>query len=376
MYFTVSIMGKATVVHVIVDARMAFHTGIGRYIRNLCQALLAQPSEHTLSLLLDPLLTQRAQQEIGPTHFIPFSAKIYSLTEQIQSLRLYRTYAKQAVLFHCPHYNIPWFLPRNSVVTVHDLTHFQFPEYFGKRRATLAFHLLKRAVQRAGHLITVSQATRYALEAFVPAAKGKTTVIYHGVADQFHPLPAASIEAFKRTHHLDRFFLYVGNAKPHKNIQRLLQAFSTVKTRLPQMALVLLGVAPSTLPTALERVYIYPNFSDEDLTHWYNAAEALVFPSLNEGFGLPVLEAMACGTPVISSKIAALHEVVDSSGLLIDPWNVDALARAMQQLASDADLRADLRVKGLNRAQHFSWVTAAQQTSQVYHDVLSQCRLV
>jgi glycosyltransferase involved in cell wall biosynthesis len=237
-------MGKATVVNVIVDARMAFHTGIGRYIRNLCRALLAQPAEHKLSLLLDPRLTQRAQQEIGPTHCIPFSAKIYSLTEQVQSLRLYQTYAKQAVVFHCPHYNIPWFLPRNSVVTVHDLTHFQFPEYFGKRRSALAFHLLKRAVQRAGHLITVSQATQYALEAFVPTAKGKTTVIYHGVADQFRPLPAASIEAFKRTHRLDRFFLYIGNAKPHKNVQRLLQAFSIVKTRLPQMALVLLGVTP------------------------------------------------------------------------------------------------------------------------------------
>ena len=362
--------------HIIVDARMAFHTGIGRYIRSLCRALLSQPSEHKLSLLLDPLITRQARQEIGPTQVIPFPAKIYSLREQLQSLRLYRAHAKQASLFHCPHYNVPWFLPRNSVVTVHDLTHFQFPEHFGRHRAALAFRLLRRAVQRAGHLIAVSQATQQALTALVPAAEGKTTVIHHGVAEQFSPLPAAAIETFKRSHNLGPFFLYVGSARPHKNMRRVLQAFRQVKARLAQMELVLIGVELSALSGALEGVHTFPNVPEAELVRWYNAAEGLVFPSLNEGFGLPALEAMACGTPVIGSNIAALIEVTGNAGLLVNPWDVEALARAMQQLASDVDLQADLRVKGLNRARSFSWATAAQQTSQIYHDVLSQCRLV
>lgn len=355
--------------HIIVDARMAFHTGIGRYIRSLCRALLSQPSEHTLSLLLDPLITRQAQQEIGPTQVIPFPAKIYSLREQLQSLRLYRAHAKQASLFHCPHYNVPWFLPHNSVVTVHDLTHFQFPEHFGRHRAALAFRLLRRAVQRAGHLIAVSQGTQQALTALVPEAEGKTTVIHHGVAEHFSPLPAAAIETFKRTHNLGPFFLYVGSARPHKNMRRVLQAFRQVKARLAQMELVLIGVELSALSGALEGVHTFPNVPEAELVHWYNAAVGLVFPSLNEGFGLPALEAMACGTPVIGSNIAALIEVTGNAGLLVNPWDVEALARAMQQLVLNRALHSHLRRQGLQQARAFTWERAAEKTLQVYRAV-------
>jgi glycosyltransferase involved in cell wall biosynthesis len=255
------------------------------------------------------------------------------------------------------------------VVTVHDLTHFQFPEHFGRHRAGLAFRLLRRAVHRAGHLIAVSQATRQALTALIPEAEGKTTVIHHGVAEPFSPLPAAAIETFKRTHHLGAFFLYVGSTKPHKNLLRVLQAFRHVKTRLAQMELVLIGVASSALSGALEGVRTVPNVSDAELIRWYNAAECLVFPSLNEGFGLPALEAMACGTPVIGSNIDALTEVTGDSGLLVNPWDVEALAQAMQKLVSNRVLRHHLRQQGLQRAKAFTWANAAEKTLQVYRAV-------
>lgn len=355
--------------NIIVDARMAFHTGIGRYIRSLCRALLTQPSEHTLSLLLDPLITPQVRQEIGPTQIIPFPAKIYSLREQVQSLWLYRTHAKQASLFHCPHYNVPWFLPRNSVVTVHDLTHFQFPERFGRHRAMLAFRLLRRAVQRAGHLIAVSQATQQDLTTLVPEAEGKTTVIHHGVSEHFSPLSAAEIETFKRTNNLGPFFLYLGSVRPHKNMLRVLQAFRHVKTRFAQMELVLIGVEPSDLSGPLEGVRTFPKVPEAELVHWYNAAEVFVFPSLNEGFGLPALEAMACGTPVLGSNIAALTEVTGNAGLLVNPWDAEALAQAMQQLVSSRDLRHRLRRQGLQRAKAFTWTRAAEKTLQVYRAV-------
>ena len=355
--------------NIIVDARMAFHTGIGRYIRSLCRALLTQPSEYTLSLLLDPLITSQARQEIGPTQVIPFPAKIYSLREQLQSLRLYRTHANQASLFHFPHYNVPWFLPRNSVVTVHDLTHFQFPDHFGRYRAVLAFRLLRRAVQRAGHLIAVSRATQQALTMLLPEAEGKTTVIHHGVTEPFSPLPAAAIEAFKRTHNLGPFFLYVGSARPHKNMRRVLQAFRHVKTRFAQMELVLIGVEPSALSGSLQGVHTFPNVPEAELVRWYNAAEALVFPSLNEGFGLPALEAMACGTPVIGSNIGAVTEVTGSAGLLVNPWDTEALAHTMQQLVSNHALRHHLRRLGLQRAKAFTWTSAAEKTLQIYRAV-------
>ena len=355
--------------NIIVDARMAFHTGIGRYIRSLCRALLTQPSEHTLSLLLDPLITRQVQQEIGLAQVIPFPAKIYSLREQLQSLRLYRAHADRASLFHCPHYNVPWFLPRNSVVTVHDLTHFQFPEHFGRHRSVLAFRLLRRAAQRAGHLIAVSHATRQALTTLIPEAEGKTTVIHHGVTEPFSPLPAAAIETFKRTHNLRPFFLYVGSARPHKNMLRVLQAFRCVKTRFAQMELVLIGVEPSALSGPLEGIHTFPKVPEAELVRWYNAAEALVFPSLNEGFGLPALEAMACGAPVIGSNITALTEVTGNAGLLVNPWDAEALAQAMQQIVANRALRCHLRQQGLQRAKAFTWTSAAEKTLQVYRAV-------
>lgn len=358
--------------NVTIDARMAFHTGIGRYIRSLCRALLAQSSVHHLSLMLNPLNSSRIQQEIGPAQVIPFTAKVYSFTEQLQSPWLYQMHAKQTSLFHCPHYNVPWFLPPNSVVTVHDLTHFQFPQYFGKYRVHLAFRLLQRAVQRAGHLIAVSHATQNVLEAMLPASKGKTTVIHHGVSAAFRPLPETAIATFKRTHKLGRFFLYVGNTKPHKNLARLLQAFRQLKFLCGQIDLVLLGIEPTALTTSQDGVYCVSNVQDNQLVYWYNAAEALVFPSLNEGFGLPALESMACGTPVISSNIAALHEVVADAGLLINPCDVEAWTQAMHQLISNHGLRQLLRASGLSRAHQFSWTVAAQQTLHVYRQVMTQ----
>jgi glycosyltransferase involved in cell wall biosynthesis len=353
---------------VTVDARMAFHAGIGRYIRSLYCSLLQLSPALNLSLLVDPLQAKHTQQEIGPSGIIPFPAKIYSVKEQLHGLRLAGAHVKHTTLFHFPHYNVPWFLPRHSVVTIHDLTHFQYPQLFG-RRVWLAFRLLQRAIQRAGHIITVSQATRQALETFLPVAKGKTTVIYHGVASYFRPLPAEVVEDFKRVTQLQRFLLYIGSAKPHKNLPRLLQAFAQVRAQCPYIELVMLGVKPSVPLEHLTGIRTYHCVSDEHLVRWYNAAEALVLPSLNEGFGLPALEAMACGTPVIASNVAALPEVVGDAGLLVNPWDVEALAQAIQQLLSNHALRHDLRRRGLKRAQSFSWDKAAAQTLHIYRQI-------
>lgn len=359
---------------VVLDARMAFHTGIGRYIRNLSRGLLDHAGVRSLSLFVDPGATQRVHQEIGPVRTIPLPARIYSLAEQVHGLRVYRTQAQHASLFHCPHYNIPWFLPRNSVVTVHDLTHFVYPQYFGKYRVALAFYLLRRVVQRAGHIITVSQATQKELETMFPEAKGKITVVHHAIDEIFNPLPPAAIDAFKQRYKLRRFFLYLGNCKPHKNLQRVLQAFAQFREMEPQMELVLLGVSGSELSRSIEGVRPVTDITDEQLVGYYNAAEALLFPSLNEGFGLPPLEAMACGTPVIGSDIAVMREVTGEAALLVDPENVGDLAQAMRQVATRPEYGAWLRCQGLARARHFTLAATAHQTFEVYTQVAHELR--
>ncbi|HEY7565747.1 MAG TPA: glycosyltransferase family 1 protein [Acidimicrobiia bacterium] len=316
--------------NVVMDARMAFHTGIGRYIRSLCRTLIQQAATVRLSLLVDPRTADRLQRELGAVAMIPFQANIYSVNAQIHSLWRYRGWSKHETLIHIPHYDVPWFLPSRSVVTIHDLTHFQFPAATGQLRHQLAWRLLQRAVHRAGHLIVVSQATRDALTTFVPQASRKTTVIYHGIDAHFTPLPPDAITAFKRAQHLGRFFLYVGADKPHKNLPRLLQAFVEVRAQWQEpLELVLLGVAPARSWPPPEGVRMYHEVTDAQLVAWYNAAEALLLPSLNEGFGLPALEAMACGTPVIAFGRGSMPEIiVDGVGGYI----VDDIDQAMAAL--------------------------------------------
>lgn len=355
--------------HVTIDARMVLHGGIGRYIRSLSETLLKQSPTLRLSLLIDPATADAMRRTLGSAELIPFPASIYGIKEQLYGLRLYGAQARRTTLFHVPHYNVPWLLPRNSVVTIHDLTHFQFAPDFGRRRVWLAFRLLQRAVRRAEHLIVVSDATRRALETMFPEARDKTTVVHHGVADDFRPLPAEIRETFRRTQRLGRFLLYVGSTRPHKNLPRLLQAFARVRTQFPQVTLVLLGIEPSSPLDHMDGVRLQGHACEAQLVQWYNAAEALVFPSLNEGFGLPILEAMACGTPVITSNVASLPEVAGDASLLIDPWDTEALAEAIRRLLGDRSLRNVLRDKGLKRAKGFTWASAAEQTLRIYRQV-------
>jgi glycosyltransferase involved in cell wall biosynthesis len=226
---------------VMFDARMAFHTGIGRYIRSLCHVMSTQSPDCSLSLLVDP---RSSSATAWPAAFktVPYPAEIYSLGEQWYGSRLCRTLAARTDVFHFPHYNVPWWLPTNSVVTIHDLTHFQFPQYFARYRVWPAWCLLQRAVRRAGHVIAVSEATRRPLVERLPAAKGKTTVIHHGVDNHFVPLSADITRAFKHAEQLDRFFLYVGNSKPHKNLARLLMAFARLREQFSHVELVLLNL--------------------------------------------------------------------------------------------------------------------------------------
>jgi glycosyltransferase involved in cell wall biosynthesis len=236
-------------------------------------------------------------------------------------------------------------------------------------RVKLAFRLLQQAVHRAGRIITVSQATRHTLETLLPEAKGKTSVIYHGVDAHFVPLPVTQQEEVKRATRLGRFVLYVGNNKPHKNLPQLVRAFIQVRSQGHDIQLVLLGVAPSTALPPLEGVHMLPAVTDAQLVHWYNAADICVLPSLNEGFGLSALEAMACGTPVVAANVASLPEVIGAAGILVSPYDTQDLADALGRLLSDPDLRCHLRELGLKQARRFSWTTAAQQTLQVYRQV-------
>jgi glycosyltransferase involved in cell wall biosynthesis len=363
MHLTSGPTRKSTVA---LDARMAFHSGIGRYIRGLTRALLDADSPPELSLLGVPTggdpdwLAGRAVTNIA------YSAGIYTPREQILGSWVCRRLESRVSVFHFPHYNVPLRLPRASVVTIHDLTHLQFPEYFSPLQVAFARRVLKRAVTRARSIITVSEATRRTLDRFFPGTAGKATVIHHGVDEPFRRLPPERLEDLRRRHGKSRFLLYAGNAKPHKNLPRILEAFEQIREGSDPPQLVLALTADAEPPPVPEGVRILRGLSDTQLAEWYNLSEALLLPSLNEGFGLTALEAMACGTPVIGSTTEALQEVVGDAGLLVDPEDVGAIASAMRLLLVDDVARAGLAARACARARRFTWERAAEQTLEVY----------
>lgn len=363
------------------DARKLHDFGIGTHIRGLLGefARLRSPEELVVYLppgsepppavAAAPWIERRAER-----------ARPYSL-EELWRLA-FRAWRDRAELFHAPHYVCPPVLPCPAVVTVHDVIHLRFA---GELRSPLAplyaRVMLRLAVRRAARIITVSEATRRDLETWLGARPERIRVIANGVGAHFAPAPtpAPPDPGLAALGAVPPYLLFVGNPLPHKNLDRLLEAFAGLPAEVGR--LVLAGIPEAMRPRVVRacrarsieaRVVVLAPVSETVLLRLYQGATALVCPSLWEGFGLPALEAMACGTPVLAADRAGLAEVVGSAAVLVDPTNVDALREGMYNLAVQERLRAELRAAGLARARAFSWEQAAERTIAVYREVLGE----
>jgi glycosyltransferase involved in cell wall biosynthesis len=349
---------------------MAHHGGIGRYVRSLTQALARACPEIRLRFWLPAAEAAPSWTGGDIKNVRRFDAPIYSLREQWTGSMLCREASRdRECIVHVPHYNAPWMLPPRSVITVHDTIHFSCTEQFPARVRLPARLVLRRAVRRAGAIIAVSEATRQDLLKLEPRAMAKTRVVHHGVGDPFRTLPPDAIAKFRARVGLVRYLLYVGNTKPHKNLHRLLRAFAWVRERAADVALVLLGPGTSALSQAEASVLGIEAVDDADLVYWFGGAQALVLPSMQEGFGLPVLEAMACGTPVVAGGIDSLREVAGDAALFIEPRDESSIGRALLRVLSDAALREDLCRRGAERARGLTWDRTAAATASVYRQV-------
>jgi glycosyltransferase involved in cell wall biosynthesis len=265
---------------------------------------------------------------------------------------------------------------RNLVVTVHDLSFLKHPEWFRPDRAWYYRMAIRRTVGLAARLIADSQATADDLNALLGVPAGRIEVIPLGVSAEFQPSSADIRDKVRRAYGLpERFFLYVGTLEPRKNLPRLVEAWSRVADGAPD--LVIAGRAgwknralDAAIARSAHRARIHrPGFvAQADLPALLSAADAFVWPSLFEGFGLPPLEAMACGAPVLTSNVSCLPEVVGDAALMVDPADTGAIADGLQRLATDAALRSELRKKGAARAQAFTWERTARLTVQSYLD--------
>lgn len=267
-----------------------------------------------------------------------------------------------------------------GVVTVHDLSFVRMPEKLPAAKRFYLARLCQASVNQAAHVIAVSQQTADDLIHYFGLKASKISVVPNGVAALFTPGERIETEKFRAAQGLPpRFLLYLGTLEPRKNLTLLVKAFARWQAQATaddqQVKLILAGakgwfyteIFQLVTALGLEQRVIFPGFIPEaELPDWYRAAEGFVYPSLFEGFGLPVLEAMACGTPVLCSQVASLLEVAGDSALTFAPQSEEALAAGLTLLTGQAALRTELRRKGLARAQEFSWQRTAQATLAVY----------
>lgn len=367
-----------------IDARAFGWTGIGRYTRNLLKQYAVSKSPHQFVVMVPEGKKEELLKSLSlPSHqfsFVEVEASYYSWREQ--TVFLQQLQRIEADLFHFTHFNVPLLLQKPYVVTIHDTTRFIFP---GERRQRLweqlAYEaLFARTITRARGIICVSKATDFDVRHLPISIRTQPDVIYEGIEEDFlKPIDASLTQkANMLLGGEKRYLLYVGVWMNHKNLRRLLEAFALVRRTYPDLKLVMTGQpvpAYSPVLKEAERLgltdhIIFPGFvPHEVLPAVYAGAAAFVFPSLYEGFGLPPLEAAACGVPVVISNVSSLPEIMGEAAEYVNPEDERDIARGIIRVLADRGYRQALIEKGKLRAQAFSWQTCAAETLKLYERV-------
>lgn len=286
-------------------------------------------------------------------------------------------------LFHAPDFVLPPTLPgTRTLVTIHDLSFVRLPQFTMPGMSGYLNRWVPYSVKQADHVIAVSEATKQDLIELYHTPPEKISVLYHGISSDFSPnTDRTNIQRIRQKYRLNdsRFILSVGTVQPRKNYQRLVQAFAPLAHEQPDLLLLIVGGAgwqSENIYHEVERLNLskqvrFLGFVDEaDLPTLYQTAALFAYPSLYEGFGLPALEALACGTPVVAANGSALPEVVGSAGLLVDPLDTVGLTEAMRRVLLDGTLHETLSQQGVVQAQQFSWARMAEDLVKLYEALL------
>jgi glycosyltransferase involved in cell wall biosynthesis len=369
-------------VRIAIDARKLRDFGIGTYIRNLLRHL-ARLDTATEYVVLCREHDLAFVSELGE-NFRPVMEWSGQYTVREQITLPFELRRERANLFHAPHYVLPPLTPCRAVVTIHDCIHLRFPQYLPNRLGyAYARSALWIAAHRSARVLTVSEASKRDILRYFRIPESKITVIHNAIDERFNEEPPADevMRVRERYQLNDPFILYAGNIKPHKNLERLIEAFHIIRRgELEHVKLLIIGDEISKYATLRRTVHRYKLHKhvrffgfvpDATLAILYRLARVFVFPSLYEGFGLPPLEAMASGTPVITSNVSSLPEVVGDAAMLIDPYKPDAIAGAMRRVLVDDRLRDDMRERGLARSREFSWGQSIRRVRQIYEEVLA-----
>ncbi|MGA6949802.1 MAG: glycosyltransferase family 1 protein [Candidatus Sulfotelmatobacter sp.] len=372
-----------------IDIRRMTEFGVGTYIRNIVRTLGRLDCENTYFLIGSPAKVK----EIGPLPPTFQSIHVAEPERSWQSFREFRATVKrlECDLVHIPNlFSIPRALPCPYVMTVHDmLEHLTQPRQQTGLRGTLHFQLTKRVLQGAARIFAVSKFTKLEMEKLFDIPPGRIEVVYNAIDERFlrgHASSADRQVIAERYQVTYPFLLYAGRISPHKNVVRMIEAFSALKTELekdrafPDLKLIIIGDDVSGNPD-LRRTVIRSGVQNdvrflgfvpiEVLRTFYDAAKIFVFPSLYEGFGLPPLEAMAHGTPVVASNVSSLPEVVGNAAVLVHPENVFEIMRALHRVLLDQPLREKMKERSYRQAGKFSWEKSVRRIMDAYREVVT-----
>jgi glycosyltransferase involved in cell wall biosynthesis len=379
---------------IVLDTRRIADFGIGTYIRNLVRTLAKlDTTNHYTLVTAAPVVPEFA--DLPPN----FETALYEKRSRpgfaqfgfTMFLRQFR-----ADLFHIPLNAVPLWMPKPYLVTIHDMSTLLFANPSGYR-SNLRHFYLRRGLLRADRVLAVSSATRRDVETVLGISAGRIQVVYNAPDPIFCPASnngsggsTDGLQEQERLFHRYRinypFLLYVGRTNPQKNIPRLVEAFAVLRGELRQhptlsdLRLIIIGdeisknsaLRHAVIKSRVEDVVRFLGFVPiETLRAFDQAASAFVFPSLYEGFGLPPLEAMACGTPVVCSNVSSLPEVVGDAALIVNPENVFDIARGMKEILLDDELRKRLTARGLEQGRRFSWERTAAQVLRTYQEIAS-----
>lgn len=369
-------------------------TGSGQYTLRLAEALQRGFPDLALEAVL-PLAAPVVRVERRRDH-LPFQRRRY--TGAMPENRLaavgkvwfeqiaFPLASRGAWVTHVPYFAPPWYTPTPTVVTIHDVIPLLFPAYRGSRSIELYFWLVRHTARRAAAIMADSIRSQDDIVRLLGIPRNRVHVVYLAPDPGFHPQPPEVIEKVRRKYKLPPdYLLYLSGYDVRKNVPALLQAWRMVVDEInPRLPLVLGGQLPAQA-TALfpdiqsivrelhlaDHVFLPGWIPDMDRPALFSGATALVFPSLYEGFGLPPLEAMACGTPVASSDRGSLPEILGQAALTFDPTGPEAIAQSLRTLLTQPNLRRHLSAAGLEQAAHFTWEKTARQVVEVYRQCAS-----
>lgn len=369
--------------HILIDGNTLgnWKAGIGHYTHNLISELAEVLDES------DKLFVGICQKLLDKNSEL-ITKRVPVITTTERSFSRYMPFSPHWMrgfdIYHQPNY-IPHVFDGKIVTTIHDMSHRIFPQYHPRRRVLL-LRAFENRLRQADRLITDSEYSRGEIVDLLKVPEDRVTVIYLGAGSQYKPLSISQdrqIELQAKYNLPDQFLLYVGTIEPRKNLERLIEAYYQYKQEEPNSGVKLVlaggkgwlfeGIFARVKELHLEQNIVFTGYVDsEDLPFLYNMALAFIYPSLYEGFGMPPLEAMSCGTPVISSSTSSIPEVVGEAGILVDPYQVNDLAAAISKVAGSVSLQDELSRKGLEHARLFSWRKCAEETLQVYRECIQE----